>query len=108
MGNDDNQPVYDFYWEDKATKWLENVYKWLVNAYLGIGAIIGVIAALVTVYQIGDYFLADAHGNSDIFYGLVLTVMLSLVAAPLAGVVTCFLWGIVPVYHLIVWWQSSL
>ncbi|MGK2870994.1 MAG: hypothetical protein ACSLFL_01920 [Alphaproteobacteria bacterium] len=81
---------------------------WLVNAYFNIGAVIGVIAALVTVYQIGDYFLANAHGNADIFYGLLLTVMLSLVAAPLAGVVTCFLWGILPVYYLVVWWQSGL
>ncbi len=102
MGNDDHQPLYNFYWEDKVTKWFVNAYKWLVNAYLGIGVIIGVIAALVTVYQIGNYFLADSHGNADIFYGLLLTVMLSLVAAPLAGVVTCYLWGIVAVYYLIV------
>lgn len=54
---------------------------WLVSAYFNIGAVIGVIAALVTVYQIGYYFLANAHGNADIFYGLLLTVMLSLVAA---------------------------
>lgn len=84
----------------------------LLPTYFGIGILIGFIAALVTVYQIGFYFLADAHGNSDIFYGLLLTVLLSLIAAPLVGMISAFLWGIT-ILLAVLWavsnfWPDSL
>lgn len=84
----------------------------LLATYFGIGALFGFIAALVTVYQIGYYFLADAHGNSDIFYGLLLTVLLSLIAAPLVGIISAFLWGIA-ILLAVLWavsnfWPDSL
>lgn len=86
----------------------EEIKESFLATYLGIGAIVGVIAALVTIYQIGYYFLVGAHGNSDIFYGLLLTVLLSFIAAPLVGIISGFLWGITILLAIWGFWPDSL
>lgn len=86
----------------------EEIKESLLATYFGIGALIGFVAALVTVYHIGYYFLVGAQSNSDIFYGLLLTVLLSLIAAPLVGIISCLLWGITILLAIWGFWPDSL